>query len=99
VNVVELAMAGLLAVAGLRSLVTWLRTEFEARSPGEQILYALHATARVGVWFAFAGFFAGYAVVDDPGHFTPFVMIPITLAALQLLTGFFLARPGTRSHR
>ena len=45
------------------------------------------------MWFAFAAFAAGYALVDDPGRFTGFVMVPIVLAALQLLTGFLLARP------
>jgi hypothetical protein len=96
---VELVAAGLLAIAGVRSLVRWLRTEFHPASPAERLLYALHVTARVGMWFAFAGFAAGYALVDDPGNLTGFVMVPIALAALQLLTGFFLSRPGARAPR
>ena len=88
----ELVVAGALAAAGVLSLVRWLRTDFEPASARERLLYAVHLTSRVGMWFAFAAFAAGYALVDDPGRFTGFVMVPIVLAALQLLTGFLLSR-------
>ena len=89
----ELVVAGALAAAGVFSLVRWLRTDFEPASARERVLYAVHLTSRIGMWFAFAAFAAGYALVDDPGRFTGFVMVPIVLAALRLLTGFLLARP------
>jgi len=82
VKVVELVVAGLLSLGGIRSLVVWIGSEFDARSAREQVLYSLYLTARVGMWFAFAGFFAGYALVDEPQNFAWYVMIPISLVAL-----------------
>jgi hypothetical protein len=94
---VELVVAAGLAALGVRSLVRWLRTEFDSGSTGSQVLYALHVTARVGMWFAFAGFFAGYALVDEPQRIRWYILVPIGLAGIQLLTGIFLARePGQR---
>ncbi len=93
-TVLELAVAAILVIAGVASLLRWLRTDFEPSSPRERVLYAVHLTTRVGMWFAFAALAAGYAVVDDPGRFAGFVMVPIVLAALQLVTGFLLARSG-----
>lgn len=98
-TVVELVAASILTLLGVASLLRWLRTDFEATSAREQVLYAIHVTTRVGMWFAFAAFAAGYAVVDDPGRFAGFVMVPIVLAALQLITGFLLSRPGSRAPR
>ena len=95
-KVVELVVAGLLSLGGIRSLVVWIGSEFDARSAREQVLYSLYLTARVGMWFAFAGFFAGYALVDEPQNFAWYVMIPISLAAVQMLAGLALWRssPG-----
>jgi hypothetical protein len=90
--VVELVIAGLLALAGLRSASRWWGKRFEATSTGELILYALHISARVGIWFAFAGFFVGYVLVDDRSRFGWYVFVPIGLAGIQLLTGLALAR-------
>jgi hypothetical protein len=94
VNVFELVAAGLIAIGGLRSLVRWIGTDFDATSAGEQMTFLLHATARVGLWFAFAGFFLGYALVDEPRRFGWYVLVPIALAGVQLLTGVLLARSG-----
>ena len=99
-RVAELVVAGLLSLGGIRSLVVWIRSEFDARSAREQVLYSLYCTARVGIWFAFAGFFAGYALLDEPQHFAWYVMIPISVAAVQMLAGLALWRslpnpPGT----
>lgn len=91
-TVVELVMAGILAVAGVRSLWTWIGRTFSAASAMEHIAYALHITGRVGLWFAFAGFFAGYALVDEPQRFGWYVLVPVALAGVQLLTGLFLSR-------
>src|SRR6266542_2526711 len=63
VSLVEMIVAGAFALVGLFSLRKWLRVDFEAASGGERIIYAIHVTARVGLWFAFAGFFFGYALV------------------------------------
>jgi hypothetical protein len=92
--VVELVVAGLLAAGGARSLIRWMRAEFDPVSAGEQALYTLYRTARVGMWFAFAGFFAGYALVEDPGQFRWYIFVPIGLSGIQLLTGVMLGRSG-----
>ena len=86
----ELVIAGLLVVLGCRSLVRWLRKGFRPASAWESVLYALHVTARVGLWFAFAGFFAGYALIDDPQSFRWYVLVPLALSAIQLLTALAL---------
>jgi hypothetical protein len=88
--VVELLVAAAFVLLGVRSLVRWMRKRFDARTPGETVLYSLHVTARVGMWFAFAGFFVGYALVDQPRTFRWYVMVPLTLAAIQFLTAVAL---------
>jgi hypothetical protein len=93
VAVPELVIGGILAALGLRSLVRWARTEFDARSLGDQVLFSMHSAARVGLWFAFAGFFFGFALVDQVGPFVKwYLFVPIGLAGVQLMTGVFLAR-------
>jgi hypothetical protein len=92
-GVPELVIAGTLALLGLRSLAKWMRIEFDARSVGDQVLFSVHSAARVGLWFAFAGFFFGFALVDEPGNFARwYLFVPIILAGIQLMTGLFLAR-------
>jgi hypothetical protein len=100
VNVPELVIGGIFALFALRSLARWWSTEFDAVSSREQVLYSLHATARVGMWVAFAGFFFGYALVDDPGRLRWYFLVPLGLAAIQFLTAMWLGlslgggRPG-----
>jgi len=92
-NVPEFAVAGLLGLMGLRSLAYWWRRDFVATSVGEHLLYVVYATARVGIWFALAGFFVGYAVVDyGPQGLGWYALVIIALAGVQLLTSFFLSR-------
>lgn len=95
----ELVLAGLLALGGVRSLVRWLGTTFDVQGPGDRILFTLHAAARVGLWLAFAGFFAGYALIDEPQRFKWYLFVPIGLAGIQLLTGVFLARSPSGPRR
>jgi hypothetical protein len=90
--VAEIVVASVFLALGVRSLLRWIDTEFAAGSTFEQILFALHATARVGLWFAFGGFFLGYALLDEPQGFGWFFLVPVALAALQLLTGALLSR-------
>jgi hypothetical protein len=92
---VELVVAALCTLFGVRSLGRWMRRGFRARTAGETILFALHVTARVGMWFAFAGFFAGYALVDEPQSLRWYVMVPLGLAAAQFLTALVLSRGAT----
>jgi hypothetical protein len=96
----ELILAGIVVVVALFSLRKWLRVRFAASSLGEQVLFSLHITSRVGTWFALAGFFLGYAIVDEPQNFGWYVFVLIGLASIQLLTSFFLWRsPGPSDHR
>ena len=88
----ELILAAVFVVPGLFSLRKWLNVDFVAGSAGERLLYTLYATARVWMWFAFAGFFVGYAAVENPISMRWFIMAPIALAAIQLLSGLFLGR-------
>ena len=92
IGVVELVVAALCTLFGVRSLGRWMRRGFRARTAGETILFALHVTARVGIWFAFAGFFAAYALVDEPQGLRWYVMVPLGLAAVQLTTALALGR-------
>jgi hypothetical protein len=94
---VELALASVLALVGVRAIVRWLAVRFEAASLAELVLYGLHVTARVGFWFSLAGVFAGYALIDEPQRYRWYLMVPPVLAAVQLLTGVLLSRePGSR---
>lgn len=91
-HVVELVVAGLLALGGVRSLLRWLVADLGPVRPSERLVAAFYATARVGMWFAFAGFFAGYALVENPAQFRWYVFVPLVLAGVQLLSGLYLGR-------
>ena len=103
-RVAEWVLAGLLALGGLRSLWVWARRPFEGSDAVDHALYALYVTGRVGLWFAFAGFFAisasiktqGRAFVDDFSEYRWYLAVPLVLAAMQFAAGYFLGRrePG-----
>lgn len=99
-RVLEVAVAALLVLAGIRSLLKWSRRRFEAIDVADHALFALYLTGRVGLWFAFAGFFAIYAWVDASGQslrqYRWYLVVPLVLASMQLLGGWFLGRrrPG-----
>jgi len=92
VNVFEVVVAGLLALGGVLSFAKWVRRPFLSTSMRDQVLYALHVTGRVGLWFALAGFFLGYAVLDEPQRFRWYIYVPIALAIMQLLAAIALGR-------
>jgi hypothetical protein len=102
--VVELAIAALFALVGLRSLWTWSRRRFEGTDLADHLLFALFVTGRVGLWFAFAGFFLIYASVgtrgrpglDELEQYRWYLAVPLVLAAMQLLAGWFLGRRSPR---
>lgn len=91
----ELALASVLTLIGVRTMVRWLGVRFEATSIGDRLVFGVHVAARVGFWFALAASFAGYALVDEPQRYRWFLFVPLVLAALQLLTGLLLAREST----
>jgi hypothetical protein len=67
-RVPELIVAGVFAALGIRSFVYWIRHPLDGRGAGEHALFALHVTARVGMWLGLAALFVLYAVVGttDP---------------------------------
>jgi hypothetical protein len=97
-RVPEIVIGTLLLLVGLWSLVKWMRTEFAAESGRDRLLYAVYVTARVGLWFGFAAFFFGLALVDEPSAFTWFLMVPLGLAGIQLISGVALGQGPRRGN-
>lgn len=99
-RIVELLAAALFVAGGARSLWRWGRRGFEGTKAADHLLYALWLTGRAGVWFAVAGIFLisaaigtrGRAFSDDFARFRWYVLVPIGLAAMQLLAGLALGR-------
>lgn len=99
-RVLELIIAGLLILAGLRSLWAWSRRRFEGTDVIDHLLYALYLTGRIGLWFAIAGFFLisasidarGQPALDELAPYRWYLMVPLLLAALQLVAGYALGR-------
>jgi hypothetical protein len=100
VRVVELVVAGLFVLGGLHAVWYWGRRPFEGTDVADHLLYALYLTGRIGLWFAFAGLFLiyasievqGRAALDDLEEFRWYLLVPLVLAAMQLLGGWFLGR-------
>jgi hypothetical protein len=100
VRVVELLIAGLFVLGGLHAVWYWGRRPFEGTDLVDHLLYALYLTGRIGLWFAFAGFFLiyasipvqGRAALDELEAYRWYLMVPLVLAAMQLLGGWFLGR-------
>jgi hypothetical protein len=100
VRIVEVVIAGVLALAALRSLWTWSRRTFEGTDVIDHVLFALFVTGRVGLWLSLAGFFVisasidvrGRAAMDELETYRWYLIVPIVLAAVQLLAGWFLGR-------
>ena len=93
-EVVLLVLAALFVAGGVRSIVYWLGRSLDSDRFSDHLLFALHVTARVGLWLAFAGGFAAIALLDEPERFRWFGVVPVVLGAVQLGTGVALARRG-----
>jgi len=94
-SIPERVIAGIFVLFGLRSLRKWMSRRFQAVSVGDQVLFSVYVSSRVGMWFALAGFFIGYAFVDEPQSLGWYVLVLIALSGVQLLSSFFLSRPRT----
>jgi hypothetical protein len=92
VRVGAIVLASLLGLLGVRSAVRWSTVRFEAETLLEHVLYSVHVAARTSVWFALAGAFVGFAVLDEPERFQWYVFVPLGLAALQVLAAIALWR-------
>jgi len=98
-HAVELVIAAILGLLGIRSLVHWLRVDFPATTVAEHVLFSLHVMARVGTWFGLAVAFLGYALVSEPQRFRWFVAVILVLAGVQLLTAASLGLGVTSRER
>jgi hypothetical protein len=104
-RVFEAVVAALLVIAGIRSLVKWSGRPFEAVDVTDHALYALYVTGRVGLWFAFAGFFAIYASIEAHGRegldeleqYRWYLIVPLALTGFQLVGGWFLGRRNPKA--
>lgn len=99
-RVVELAIAGVFILGGVRAIWVWSRRPFEGADMVDHLLYALYLTGRIGLWFAFAGFFLLYASIDVQGRaaldeltrYQWYLLVPLILGVMQLVGGWFLGR-------
>lgn len=99
-RVVELVIAGVFILGGVRAIWVWSRRPFEGADMVDHLLYALYLTGRIGLWFAFAGFFLLYASIDVQGRaaldeltrYQWYLLVPLILGVMQLVGGWFLGR-------
>jgi hypothetical protein len=103
VSAVELGIATVLALGGIRSLWRWTRRRFEGTDLVDHLLYALFVTGRVGLWFSLAGLFLIYAATTIDGRSTSaldrfrwYLIVPIAMAAAQFAAGYFLGNRAPR---
>jgi hypothetical protein len=100
-NVVEIAVAGVFGLLGVRSLVYWLRRPMDSDVRRDHLLYALFVASRAGLWFAMMGLFLlfasveteGRAFIDDAARFNWYYIVLAVPAAVQFISGFLLGRP------
>ena len=96
----EIAMAAVLGLLGLRSLVYWMRRPLDSPSVRDHLLYAMWLTGRVGLWFAVAGIFAisaaigrqGRAFTDEFQSYRWYFFVPLGLAMMQFVAAYVLSR-------
>jgi NADH:ubiquinone oxidoreductase subunit H len=88
----ELAIGIMLTLGGIRSLWRWSRQHMDSSAPADHLLFAMYVTGRVGLWFAFAALFIGYASIDQVDRFRWFILLPISLSSMQLIGGVLLGR-------
>ena len=102
-NQLELVVAVVFGLLGVRSLVYWLRRPLESDVRRDHLLYALFVASRAGVWFALMGLFLlfasvhtqGRAFAEDAARFSWYYLVVAVPAALQFVSGFLLGRdPG-----
>lgn len=89
--ILELSLAALFLFFGLVSGINSLR-EAPPVEGRVRFLVAVHDAAKAGFWFALGGFLLGLALIEDPLGFRWFVLMPILMAGLRLVTAAFLSR-------
>jgi hypothetical protein len=101
VNVVEVVVAVVFGLLGVRSAIYWLRRPLDSDIRRDHLLYAVFVASRVGLWFALMGLFLlfasvetqGRAFIDDAARFSWYYIVLAVPAALQFISGFLLGRP------
>lgn len=97
-NLLEIGLAALLALGGVRSLWYWARRPLQSADLTDQLLYAIFRTARITSWFAFAGLFVMYGTEErlslaaQTRSLRWYLAIPVVLSGLQFATGLLLGR-------
>lgn len=91
-NVLEWGLAGLAFVLGVRAAFTPVRFEEGAPSARDRLMIALYEAARAGFWFALAGLFLGFALLEDTSSFRVLAIVPVILAGVRMLAAVRLSR-------
>lgn len=63
-----------------------------AEGSRDRLLVAVHQASKAGFWLSFGGFFLAYGLLEEPGSFRWFALVPVGMAALRLASALFLAR-------
>jgi hypothetical protein len=103
----ELVVAAVFAALGVRAAVRIARQPFVGEDLTDHLLYAMHVTGRVGLWFTFALIFLVFGTSDAQGRAFGDEMrdqrwllgVVLVMGALQFLGGYFLSRRGGRADR
>lgn len=92
-TVLEWVLAGLAFVLGVRAVLTPVRFADEGPPSGrDRFLIALYEAARAGFWFALAGLFAGFAILEHDTGFTVLAVVPVILAGVRMFAAVQLSR-------
>jgi hypothetical protein len=103
-RVVELVLAGLFALGGVRSFVVWVARPIDSDALRDQLSYALYRTGRIGLWFAVAGIFLlptligreGRAYTEEFARWRWYILVPLFLAVMQFVGAYLLGRSADR---
>ena len=95
-----LTVAAVFALAGIRSVVHWLRRPPELAGRGELVLFALFVVARAGLWFGLSGWFLllapvdmrGRAFTDDAAALQWYFVVFLVLISMHFATSTLLGR-------
>jgi hypothetical protein len=88
----EILVAIPLLLIGLASAWRALADPVPAEDAGSRFLIGVHQAATAGFWFAFGGFFLAYGLLEEPGGFRWFALVPVGMAALRLGSALLLSR-------
>lgn len=88
----EIIVAIPFLLIGLGSAWRSLSDPVPAEDAGSRFLVAVHQASKAGFWFAFGAFFLAYGILEEPGRFRWFALVPVGMAVLRLASALLLAR-------